>query len=199
MFTGIVQGRALVTSIESKNDALIIEIDLGPFADNLKEGASVSVSGVCLTVTKVQDTRVYFFAMGETLEKTTIGTLKIGEHVNIERSAKFSDEIGGHIVSGHITGKAKIDTIEVSSDNCMMKFVCPTDWMPYLLPKGFVALDGCSLTIVDVGCDWFTVHLIPETRSRTTFGMKQVGNEVNLEIDPMTRAIVDTVSRLAQK
>lgn len=196
MFTGIVQGIARVVRIEQKEGARTFELELGRLAEGLQHGASVSVAGVCLTAVTQDEARVQFDVIGETLAKTALGSLEVGDEVNIERSAKLGDEIGGHLVSGHVAATLQIRAIDRPVNNWIVTLACPPEWLRYILPKGFVALDGCSLTIVDVGADFFTVHLIPETLMRTTFGKKQVGAEVHLEIDPMTRAIVDTVTRL---
>lgn len=195
MFSGIVQGMRSVRAIEQKEGLLRFTIDLEDLAQDLRLGASVSLAGVCHTVVAVEASLVTFEAMQETLTKTTIGALAIGDRINIERSARVGDEIGGHRISGHVTGMATIRSIERPTNNCILTFGCDSSWMEYLLPKGFVALDGCSLTIVDVGADWFTVHLIPETLRLTTFGQKKVGDRVNLELDPETQAIVATVKR----
>lgn len=196
MFTGIVQGLASVIAIDKQATGVNLVLDLGKFSAGLQVGASVAISGVCLTVTKVVDTSVYFFVMGETLDKTSLKVLEAGEQVNIERSARLGDEIGGHLVSGHVVGTAVLAKIDTVSGDWVVTVKCDANWMPYLFPKGFVALDGCSLTIVNVQKDSFTVHLIPETLSRTTFGIKKAGALINLEIDPMTRAVVDTVKRM---
>lgn len=194
MFSGIVQARRPVIQV-LRDGVLRIEIDLGDVATGINRGASISVAGVCLTAVDFDGGRVRFDVMGETLEKTTLGSLRIGDHVNIERSARVGDEIGGHRVSGHVMGKARIVNVEKTEGNCAMTFVCNPEWMQYILPKGFIALDGCSLTVVDVGSDSFSVHFIPETLLITTFGIKKEGDEVNLEIDPETQAIVETVNR----
>jgi riboflavin synthase len=196
MFTGIVQGMATVIAIEKKTNALHLKLDLTGLARDIQLGASVSVSGVCLTVASIQDSHLEFDVIGETLAKTSLALLQLGDQVNIERSARLGDEIGGHHVSGHVSGTVTIKNIDTPPNNWMVTFACEAIWMPYILPKGFIALDGCSLTIVDVGTDWFTVHLIPETLVRTTFGKKSVGDKVNFEIDAITRAIVDTVQRI---
>ena len=195
MFSGIVQGMRVVQAIEQKDGLLRFTIDLEDLAEGLRLGASVSLAGVCQTAVASDAGLATFEAMQETLTKTTIGTLGVGDQLNIERSARVGDEIGGHRVSGHVTGMATIRSIERPTNNCILTFGCDPAWMEYLLPKGFVALDGCSLTIVDVGPDWFTVHLIPETLRITTFGQKKVGDRVNLELDPETQAIVATVKR----
>ena len=134
--------------------------------------------------------------MAETLDKTNLGRLKAGDLVNLERAARFGDEIGGHLMSGHITATTEILRIERTEHNTTMHLALPAALKPYILPKGFVGLDGCSLTIGSVGEDSFCVHLIPETLRRTLFGTRQAGDTVNLEIDPQTQAVVDTVGRI---
>jgi riboflavin synthase len=163
MFSGIVQHTSLVTAITHEPGLTHLELDVGVQTEPLKLGASVSVAGVCLTVTAVDGTRVSFDIMGETLAKTSLGSLVPGDRVNTERSVRVGDEIGGHQVSGHITGVATITAIETPRRNWIITLSVDPLWIPYILPKGFIALDGCSLTIVDVGPEWFTVHLIPET------------------------------------
>ena len=190
---------ATVTAIESKENALTLSLDLGDAGKDLEQGASVAVSGVCLTTSYLlPPTSCRFDVMGETLAKTSLGSLRVGDRVNVERSARIGDEIGGHLVSGHVTGTVAIREIDTLNNNYIVMFACDASWMPYILPKGFIALDGCSLTIVDVSDATFTIHLIPETLQRTTFGQKKVGDQINLEIDSMTRAIVDTVARITQ-
>ncbi|MSR85442.1 riboflavin synthase subunit alpha [Candidatus Uhrbacteria bacterium] len=200
MFSGIVQQKSSVVDLRRQEGLINLTIDLGSLAENLKRGASVSVSGVCLTVTEMVGSHITFDVMGETLAKTTIGTLKIGDEVNIERSVQIGDELGGHVVSGHVSGMVKIINLEQPVNNHIVTFECAKEWIDFILPKGFIALDGCSLTIVEVGLNWFTVHLIPETLRLTTFGQKQEGDFVNLELDPMTQAVVETTKRyLAQR
>lgn len=165
-------------------------------AGGLQTGASVAHNGCCLTVTETDGRTARFDLMAETLDKTNLGRLKAGDLVNLERAARFGDEIGGHLMSGHITATTEILRIERTEHNTTMHFALPAALKPYILPKGFVGLDGCSLTIGGVGEDSFCVHLIPETLRRTLFGTRQAGDTVNLEIDPQTQAIVDTVGRI---
>ena len=165
-------------------------------AGGLQTGASVAHNGCCLTVTEADGRTARFDLMAETLDKTNLGRLKAGDLVNLERAARFGDEIGGHLMSGHITATTEILLIERTEHNTTMHFALPAALKPYILPKGFVGLDGCSLTIGSVGEDSFCVHLIPETLRRTLFGTRQAGDTVNLEIDPQTQAVVDTVSRI---
>ena len=165
-------------------------------AGGLQTGASVAHNGCCLTVTETDGRTARFDLMAETLDKTNLGRLKAGDLVNLERAARFGDEIGGHLMSGHITATTEILRIERTEHNTTMHFALPAALKPYILPKGFVGLDGCSLTVGSVGEDSFCVHLIPETLRRTLFGTRQAGDTVNLEIDPQTQAVVDTVGRI---
>ena len=198
MFTGIVQGMGRVVSVEQPAaDFRTYTVELPEdMAGGLQTGASVAHNGCCLTVTETDGRTARFDLMGETLDKTNLGRLKAGDLVNLERAARFGDEIGGHLMSGHITATTEILRIERTEHNTTMHFALPAALKPYILPKGFVGLDGCSLTIGSVGEDSFCVHLIPETLRRTLFGTRQAGDTVNLEIDPQTQAVVETVGRI---
>ncbi|PCN64453.1 riboflavin synthase subunit alpha [Yersinia pestis] len=202
MFTGIVQGTGLVVAIEEKSNfrthVVELPIDMLP---ELALGASVAHNGCCLTVTHIEGNRVSFDLMKETLRLTNLGDINVGDKVNLERAAKFSDEIGGHLMSGHIICTAEIAKIYTSENNRQIWFRMPSeDLMKYVLHKGFIGIDGISLTIGEVVGNRFCVHLIPETLSRTTLGKKRLGHRVNIEIDPQTQAVVDTVERvLAQR
>ncbi|HAS6260947.1 TPA: riboflavin synthase subunit alpha [Vibrio vulnificus] len=198
MFTGIVQGTAEVVIIEAKESFQTHTIRLcGEMLSGLAIGASVAHNGCCLTVTKIAGDLVSFDLMQATLKLTNLGTLRVGDRVNIERAAKFGDEIGGHSMSGHISTTAKIDQIIDTSNNRTIWFKLPyDDAMKYILAKGYIGVDGCSLTIGEVEADRFNVHLIPETLNRTLFGQRNLGESVNIEFDPQTQAIVDTVERV---
>ncbi len=199
MFTGIVQGVRRVVSVERKTNLLAFVVDLGgELSEGLKPGASVSVDGVCLTVTQIAGTCAGFDAIQETLDRTTLASLAPGRQVNIERSASVTDEVGGHRVSGHIHGTARLRDARQRENERIWALDAPPEWMNYIFPKGFIALDGASLTVVDVDRDdyLFTVHLIPETLRKTTFASKRTGHRVNLEIDAQTQAVVDTVERI---
>ncbi|MDN0125003.1 riboflavin synthase subunit alpha [Yersinia aleksiciae] len=202
MFTGIVQGTAPVVAIEEKSNFRTHVVEMpNEMLSELALGASVSHNGCCLTVTAVEGNRVSFDLMKETLRITNLGDIKVGDVVNLERAAKFSDEIGGHLMSGHIICTAEIAKIYTSENNRQIWFRMPSDdLMKYVLHKGFIGIDGISLTIGEVVGNRFCVHLIPETLARTTLGKKRLGHRVNIEIDPQTQAVVDTVERvLAQR
>ncbi|GAB7220083.1 riboflavin synthase subunit alpha [Vibrio comitans] len=201
MFTGIVQGTARVIAIEQKQDFQTHVIELpDSLSDNISVGASIAHNGCCLTVTKADGNIVTFDLMKATLDLTNLGELESGDYVNVERAARFGDEIGGHNMSGHISGTVTIADIVQSPNNQTIWFESDSDSLRYILKKGYIGLDGCSLTIAEVEGNRFSVNLIPETLTRTLFGQRKVGDRVNLEVDPQTQAIVDTVERvLAQR
>jgi riboflavin synthase len=196
MFTGIVKAVAPIVALLEKEGPLFqyaVEFPQG-LLDGLQIGASVSVDGVCQTVTRLKGSWVFFEAISETLTRTTLGELALGNRVNLERAAKIGDEIGGHLLSGHIYGKGYLSKIEEN----IYTFNCPSAWVKYLFTKGFIAIDGASLTVValnrEVGS--FTVHLIPETLKATTLGQKKEGDWVNLEFDSITQVTVETLENL---
>ncbi|MGQ7807735.1 riboflavin synthase subunit alpha [Hafnia alvei] len=198
MFTGIVQGTAPVVSIDEKSNfrTHVVKFPQELLPD-LELGASVAHNGCCLTVTKVEGDLVSFDLMKETLRITNLGDVAVGSVVNLERAAKFNDEIGGHLMSGHIICTAEIVKILTSENNRQIWFKMPNpELMKYVLHKGFIGIDGISLTIGEVTKSRFCVHLIPETLQRTTLGVKRLGDKVNIEIDPQTQAVVDTVERV---
>ncbi|MCV9877632.1 riboflavin synthase subunit alpha [Brenneria izbisi] len=198
MFTGIVQGTAPVVSIVEKSNFRTHVIKLSPeLLPGLTPGASVAHNGCCLTVTSVEGDCVSFDLMKETLRLTNLGDVKAGDFVNVERAAKMGDEIGGHVMSGHIICTAEVVKILVSENNHQIWFrLADESLMKYVLHKGFIGIDGISLTIGEVTRSRFCVHLIPETLNRTTLGQKRLGHRVNIEIDPQTQAVVDTVERV---
>lgn len=197
MFTGIVQGMAPITAIEDHGEFRRHTIRLPEhLAQDLSLGASVAHNGCCLTITAFQDALVSFDLIAETLKCTNLSVLKVGDCVNIERAAKFGDEIGGHVMSGHIATTTTIVDIHQTEFNTTVWLALPPELHDYVLPKGFVGLDGCSLTIGEVLEQRFSVHLIPETLERTLFGTRKQGDAINIEIDAQTQAIVDTVKRV---
>lgn len=194
MFTGIVQGTAKILSIEPADEFISLHLEFPASAGtDFSIGASIALNGTCLTVRKFEGSRVWFDAIASTLRLTNLGELTPGSLVNFERAAKIGDEIGGHLMSGHIIDTVKITAIDRTETNCCISFERPQKYSRYLLDKGFVGLNGCSLTMTDVTDETFSVWLIPETLERTLFGRAKVGDRINLEIDPQTQAIVDTV------
>lgn len=201
MFTGIIRGLFKIVEIQKKPQLVSYAVHFNAeLLKNLEVGASVSIDGTCQTVAKIDHHHVWFDAIQETLNRTTLDTLTVGRLVNVETSAKIGDEIGGHLLSGHIVGKAQILKIDKTENQCIMRMRCPQTWMKYFFSKGYIALDGASLTLVDVDpAGEFTVHLIPETLKQTTFGFKKENDFINVELDSQTQIIVDTIERLVHK
>jgi len=198
MFTGIVQGLCEVTGIENRPNLRRLSLRLDSLAEDLATGASIAVNGCCLTVTRVEAGTVSFDVIQESLDLTNLGDLVLGSLVDVERSFRVGDEVGGHILSGHVIGCVGVVAVDSAPNRRDLTFKVPPSWMKYLHHKGFVALDGASLTIAAVNPAAMTisVSLIPETIVRTTLGAVVVGDRVNLEIDAQTQAVVDTVERI---
>ncbi|OBU18415.1 riboflavin synthase subunit alpha [Photobacterium aquimaris] len=197
MFTGIIQATAQVVSIEKKMQFQTHIIRL-PFemTQGLTLGASVAHNGCCLTVTEINDQLVSFDLMQETLNVTNLGLLNVGDYVNVERAAKFGDEIGGHAMSGHIMTTATISDVNITENNHQIWFSVPAHLIKYIFKKGYIGIDGISLTIGEVKDSHFNVNLIPETLQRTNLKNRTINDVINIEIDPQTQAIVDTVERM---
>ena len=197
MFTGIVQGTAEVVGIADKEQFRTHWVRMPEeLSEGLQPGASVAHNGCCLTVTAIDGERIAFDLMQETLRVTNLGELRVGDAVNVERAARFGDEIGGHQMSGHIICTAKVTRVVESENNYQVRFRMPAELMRYVFTKGYIGINGISLTIGEVEGREFDVNLIPETLSRTNIGSRQPGDRVNIEIDPQTQAIVDTVERV---
>ena len=197
MFTGIVQGTAEVVGISEKEDFRTHWVRMPEgLTEGLQPGASVAHNGCCLTVTAIDGGRVAFDLMQETLRVTNLGEVEVGDTVNVERAARFGDEIGGHQMSGHILCTAEVTRVVESENNHQVRFRMPRELMKYVFTKGYIGIDGISLTIGEVQGREFEVNLIPETLSRTNIGGRRPGDRVNIEIDPQTQAIVDTVERV---
>ncbi|MBK70515.1 MAG: riboflavin synthase [Euryarchaeota archaeon] len=196
MYTGIVAGVAPVSNIEQGDSVLKITIGLDGFDEGIKVGASVSLDGVCMTVVSINGSSVSFDAIEETLRRTTLGSLKKGDLVNVERSLKVGDELGGHILSGHVMSKARIIEKMERGEGLDLRIESPSGASPYILEKGFIAVDGMSLTVGEVSDNSFSLHIIPETIRSTTIGSKGEGDMVNIEIDSRTQAVIDTIRRM---
>lgn len=199
MFSGITQGLFPITSISRQPGLLQYTVDLSlSLLQDLKIGASVSINGVCQTVVDITETAVLFEAIQETLDKTTLNDLRLGELVSIERSLCIGDEIGGHMVSGHVYGTATLLDRVQRGASLSLTLQCEPIWMKYISPKGFIAVDGSSLTVGETIPEkgLFTIHLIPETLRVTNFACKKEGDRMNIEFDNQTKLIVDTVERV---
>ena len=198
MFTGIVQDLLEVHEIDHGADLSRLVLKMGALGEGLQLGASVAVNGTCLTVTRHDADTTYFDIIKETTNTTNLGQLVSSSKVNVERSFKVGDEVGGHVVSGHVSTTAELVELHHQGNDRVLTFKVEPKWQNYIFHKGYVALDGASLTVssVDRLASAFSVSLIPETIERTTLGMLDVGWFVNVEIDSQTQAVVDTVERV---
>lgn len=202
MFTGITRGTFPVTRVERKPGRLSYVVALPEaLTQGLEIGASVSIDGVCQTVVALRPDGVLFDAIDETLRITTLDALNVGTRVAVERSCRIGDEMGGHEVSGHVVGTGKVIDVRRENGAHDLRIEVPAAWMKHIMPKGFIAVDGSSLTVGATDASgWFEVHLIPETIRLTNLGHKLAGSRVNIEPDARTVAIVETVERvLAQR
>ncbi len=199
VFTGIIQEKARLTKVENLGDFSQIEIEpSSEFIKGIKIGASVSIDGVCLTVTSVNGKSLTFDIIVETLNVTTLSTLKVSDLVNLERSARLGDEIGGHIISGHVSGIVAISEINKMANNHIIFLEANGELIKYIFPKGYVSLNGISLTVGEVkrGENIFSVYLIPETLRITTMEDKKIGDMINLEIETQTKNMVDLITEM---
>jgi len=201
MYTGIVQACLPISKIDKQEGLYSFSVCLTKeLLGDLETGASVSVNGVCFTVTRLEGNEVSFDAIQETLDLTNIRAIDIGQLVNIERSAKYDVEVGGHVMSGHVIGTAKVVNIEISPNNHRLTFSCEPEWLKYIFNKGFLGVNGASLTVAMTNrvASEISVNLIPETLARTNFSSMGLGDEVNIEIESQTQVIVDTVERIME-
>ena len=196
MFSGIVQEAGKVIEFEKEKDIFNLSIECSSeFISDLKKGASISVDGVCLTVKDENPEILRFDLVEETIKRTNFQNIKIGDNVNLERSLKMGDEIGGHPVSGHIHGISKVISIDKRDQSWDVKFSVESFMHDYMLHKGYVAINGCSLTVGEVSSESFMIHLIPETLSITNLFQLEQDSIVNIELDQNTIVIADTVKK----
>ena len=197
MFSGIVQTVGKIESIKDKNHIKTIIIEThGDYLEDIAIGQSVSVDGVCLSLVKKNNEYCEFEAVEETINRTTLGSYKQGTKVNLEKSLKFGDTVGGHFVSGHIHTRGRIVEVELVGESKNILVEIEEKWIKYLTEKGYISVNGASITIGKVSKNTFYVHLIPETLKTTNLDELIYDNYVNLEFDQATIAIVDTTERL---
>ena len=196
MFSGIVQEAGKVIGLAKEKDIYNLSIECSSeFISDLKKGASISVDGVCLTVKDENPEILRFDLVEETIKRTNFQSIKTGDNVNLERSLKMGDEIGGHPVSGHIHGISKVISIDKRDQSWDVKFSVEPFMHDYMLHKGYVAINGCSLTVGEVSNESFMIHLIPETLSITNLFQLEQDSVVNIELDQNTIIIADTVKK----
>jgi riboflavin synthase len=196
MFTGIVQAMGVVRSLHRGPAGARLLVDAPDLNRPIADGASICVSGVCLTVTSSNETSIEFDVVPETLARSTLASLTAGHRVNLEPSLRAGDRMDGHIVQGHVDGTARIVDVRDDAEGRVWIFEPDRSLMPYLIPKGSVAVDGISLTIADVTQSTFSVALIPTTLSVTTLGRSNISDRVNVETDILARTVVHTLERM---
>ncbi len=184
MFTGLVEGQGTIRGIAPEGDAIRLDVELpATMTDGLGIGDSVAINGCCLTVIEIDGPVAAFQAGTETLSKTNLGKLDLGHPANLERSLPVDGRLGGHFVQGHVDGVGEVVSIDRDGEWVTMWFRVPAPLAHLLVPKGSVAVDGISLTVVNVEEDRFNVALIPHTLEVTTLGIRNVGDPVNIETD----------------
>lgn len=197
MFTGIIEGRGQAHSVtaEGVGIRLVIEVPPSMLADECRLGDSVAINGCCLTVVDINANHWSFQAGTETLSKTNLGRLQPGDFMNLERSLRASGRLDGHIVQGHVDGVGTVDAVDREGDWVTMWFRVPEPLAERMVPKGSVAVDGVSLTVVNVERDRFSVALIPHTLEITTLGLRQPGEVVNIENDILGKYVARLLRR----
>jgi riboflavin synthase len=197
MFTGIIESVGTVAGVTAAarahagaGQAHAFDVELGPLAEGLRGGASVAVNGVCLTVAALRGTVARFDVVPETWRRTTLHGLHVGDAVNLERSLRAGDPVDGHFVQGHVEGVGRVARVERGQGEWKLWVDTKPDLMPAIVPKGSIALDGTSLTIVDVSAARFSVVLVPTTLERTVLGRRRAGDELNIETDLLARVLL---------
>ena len=196
MFTGIVEVVGTVTGVEPGGDRTTLEIEAPAIASDLAIGDSVAVNGGCLTVAGHDAGRLRFEAVRETLERTSLGELRVGSRVNLERALRAGGRLDGHIVQGHVGGTGRVRRLERNGDDVRLFVDCGPEIAEFLVEKGSVAVDGVSLTVVGATEAGFDVALIPHTLAATTLGERQPGDRVNLEADVLGKYVKRYLERI---
>lgn len=194
MFSGIVEEKGKLASFEKQSAAWRLAISARTVLEGTSVGDSIAVNGCCLTVVALSDDRLEFEMLEESRRLTNIGSTPPGGPLNLERSLRPDGRLGGHFVTGHIDTLGTIETLEKRGADVFLKVTVPARFGPMLVPKGSVAIDGVSLTVVDVGDDWFTVWLIPHTLEVTTLGARKAGEAVNLEFDLLAKYVARAIA-----
>ncbi|MDQ1237599.1 MAG: riboflavin synthase [Wigglesworthia glossinidia] len=201
MFTGIIQGIGFVNTLKKNTDIFTYSVIFPKnLLSNLSIGDSISNNGCCLTITKIENENITFDLIKETIDITNFKKIKIGDQINLEKSVSLNQPIGGHLMSGHITCFGTISEIQCTENKKTIYITIPNKKiMKYFFYKGYVGIDGISLTISKILNNGFYIHLIPETIEKTALKYKKIGSLVNIEIDLNTQIIVDTVERILNK
>jgi riboflavin synthase len=195
VFTGIIETVGTVAALEPRAESVCIVIEAPRVVDGVRAGDSVAVNGTCLTVTKIEGGRLWFDAVRETLDRTSLGDQRVGSRVNLERAMRLDARLDGHIVQGHVDGTGRVDALERDGEDVRFRVCCGPEIARFLVEKGSVAIDGVSLTVVGVSESHFDVALIPHTLAETNLGDRHPGDRVNLEADVLGKYVVRYLER----
>jgi riboflavin synthase len=197
MFTGIIEGMGMVTSVSKSRSGAetVIRVRLGKLGSGLRRGDSVSINGACLTAAKLSKAEAEFEMISETIRRTNLGQLKPGEMVNVERSLRVGDRLEGHFVLGHVDGTGDIEDIEKVRSETTIWIKLDKELIKSVVPKGSIAVDGISLTLVEVERDRVSISLIPHTLKVTTLGMRHIGDRVNIETDILGKYVLTSLPK----
>jgi len=187
MFTGIIENLGKIEKKTYTKGLLQLTISVDDLSEQPEIGESIAVNGICLTLTKIEGNRLTFDVMQETIEKTNLEDLKIKDLVNLERALRANARISGHFVSGHIDGVGIIRRKEIRNGSYVFYIAVNKELIPYIISKGSIAIDGISLTVVEIKGNIFSVHIIPHTYKNTTLGKKSNSNKVNIEVDHLSK------------
>jgi riboflavin synthase len=195
VFTGIIEAVGTIAALEPRGSQVGVVVEAPKVVPGVRIGDSIAVNGACLTVTRIEGARLHFDAVRETLERTSLGDQCVGARVNVERAMRADGRLDGHIVQGHVDGTGRVDALERAGDDVHFAVRCGPEIARYLVPKGSVAIDGVSLTVVGVSDTGFDVALIPHTLAETNLGDRKPGDRVNLEADVLGKYVVRYLER----
>lgn len=195
MFTGLIEEKGKVVRVSPSSGGLRLTVEAPKVSEDAKLGDSVAVNGTCLTAVEIAPPMLTFDAVRETVERSAIGRLRPGDGVNLERPLRAGDRLGGHMVQGHVDGIGVIREVRRAGTETVFRIEAPPEIMRYVVEKGSIAVDGISLTVADLGSDWFSVAVIPHTLANTTLCEETVSSAVNLETDIIGKYVYKFVSK----
>lgn len=195
MFTGLIEEKGKVVRVSPGSGGMKLTVEAPKVSDDVKLGDSVAVNGTCLTAVEIAPPMLTFDAVRETVDRTTIGRLRPGDSVNLERPLRAGDRLGGHMVQGHVDGIGVIQDIRKAGTETVFRFEAPPEIMQFIVEKGSITVDGISLTVADIGSEWFSVAVIPHTLENTTLNEKTIGSAVNLETDIIGKYVYKFASK----
>ena len=196
MFTGLIERTGEIVALETSPEGATLRVRASGWESPLKDGESIAVNGICLSVVDIEGDAIRFDLLNETVERTNLSGAGVGDLVNLERAMRYGDRFGGHVVSGHIDGCGSIAAIEPDGRDICIRIECASELMTSIVRKGSIAIDGVSLTVTGCGADWLEVMLIPHTLEVTTLGGLEPGDRVNLEADVLGKYVKRYLERM---